>query len=49
MDYKYVMPLLDDYISQLATVHIPADLNGPHADWIWHRRNDVAATVAALN
>lgn len=43
------MPLLDDYIAQLATIHTPADLNGPHADWIWDRRNDVAAAAAALN
>lgn len=43
------MSLLNDYITQLATVHNPADLNGPHADWIWNRRDDVAATVATLN
>ena len=43
------MPLLDDYTAHLATVHNSADLNGPHADWIWDRRNEVAATVAALN
>jgi hypothetical protein len=43
------MPLLDDYIAQLATVHNSADLNGPHADWIWDRRSDVTETVAGLN
>ncbi|RYH34308.1 MAG: hypothetical protein EON54_20005 [Alcaligenaceae bacterium] len=43
------MPLLDDYIAQLATIQNPADLNAPHADWIWHRRNDVTDAVARLN
>ena len=43
------MCMLDDYISQLAQVHEPADLNFSHADWIWDRRDDVASTVEKLN
>lgn len=41
--------LLDDYIAQLATINGPADLNGPHADWIWNRTAEVAQAVGELN
>lgn len=43
------MPLLEDYIAQLDTVHTPADLNAQHADWLYEHRNEVPEAIAELN